>query len=40
MSYPRKRVGLFRILFHVLLTFLTGGLWLVVLLIHYLLSHS
>lgn len=40
MSYPRKRVGLLRILFHVILTCLTGGLWLVVLMIHYLLSNS
>lgn len=35
-----RRVGAGRVLFHVLLTFLTGGLWLIVLLVRYLLTAS
>jgi hypothetical protein len=33
-----RRVGAGRVLFHVLLTFFTGGLWLVVLFIRFLLT--
>lgn len=35
-----RKVGLFKILVHTALTILTGGLWLVVLIIKFMLSNS
>lgn len=35
-----RKTGIFKILIHTALTFLTGGLWLVVLGIKFLLSNS
>jgi hypothetical protein len=36
----RRRVGLGKILFHTIMTFITGGLWLVGLFIWFLVSNS